>query len=94
MSRFGVSFWEVVKLDCEGAEYEILRNWPGPIARQITIEFHDFLGGAPPGVASAGHAEILAHLGQWYDVAQHEWTTQHGAGWNYWDSLFVLREGA
>jgi Methyltransferase FkbM domain len=92
MTELGVPFWEAVKLDVEGAEYEILRNWPGPVARQITVEFHDFNGGATPGTASATHAEILAHLGRWYEVAQHAWETRHGAGYSFWDSLFILKE--
>ena len=36
-----VPLWDVVKLDCEGAEFGILENWPGACARQISVEFHD-----------------------------------------------------
>lgn len=88
----GVDFWDVVKLDCEGAEYEILLDWPGPIAEQITVEFHDFCG-ANPGGAKV-HEQIIAHLSQWYDIVQHEPDVRYYTTLpNYWDSLFVLKGG-
>jgi FkbM family methyltransferase len=89
MNMLPVDHWDVVKLDCEGAEYDILKEWPGPIANQITVEFHDFTGCNPAGEET--YKEILAHLGQWYDVVQHEKTTLNNIE-NYWDSLFVLKE--
>ena len=41
MLQLHVSHWDLVKLDCEGSEFDILANWPGPIADQISVEFHD-----------------------------------------------------
>jgi FkbM family methyltransferase len=35
--------FDLVKLDCEGSEFGILENWPGPVAKQISVEFHDFI---------------------------------------------------
>lgn len=88
MGCFGVAHWGLVKLDCEGAEYEILLRWPGPIADQITVEFHEHVAPKAPEVYDA----ILKHLGQWYDVIQHEKSLRHCLGTpNYWDSLFCLR---
>lgn len=84
---FNVKRWGVVKLDVEGAEYEILRTWPGPIATQISVEFHDHVYPRSADV----YAEILSHLGKWYDVVQHDRTERHCAGPNYWDSLFILK---
>jgi FkbM family methyltransferase len=88
MDMMPVAHWDVVKLDCEGAEYEILKTWPGPIANQITVEFHDFTGANPDGEET--YKEIFDHLGQWYDIVQHEKTKLNGIE-NYWDSLFVLK---
>lgn len=90
MELTGISFWDVVKLDCEGSEYDILLNWPGPIAKQITVEFHEFTGANKNGAVT--YHEILTHLGQWYDTIQHEWYSMPGQKTeNYWDSLFVLK---
>lgn len=84
----GVDHWGIVKLDCEGCEYDILRDWPGPIADQITVEFHEHISLQPESV----YADIIAHLGQWYDVAQHEKSLRHCIGTpNYWDSLFLVK---
>ena len=82
--------WDVVKLDVEGAEYSILRAWPGPIARQISVEFHEHCYGKQP---DSSYEEIIARLaGFGYEVVQHERDARHCAGMNYWDSLFVLKE--
>lgn len=87
-SLIASSSWDAVKLDVEGAEYEILQTWPGPIAKQISIEFHEHCGKRPQSL----YDDIFAHLGQWYDVAQHVLENRHYAGLNHWDSLFILRE--
>ncbi len=88
--KFGAAHWDVVKLDCEGAEYEVLLDWPGPIAEQITVEFHEHTGANIWG--SRIYDDILKHLGQWYIPVQHELSLQHGIKTlNYWDSLFVLK---
>lgn len=87
MDRLRIKHWDVVKLDCEGSEFGILANWPGPIADQISVEFHD---GIMPDRASEV-PKILEHLAQWYDVVQHERTPiGPGPTWGYWDSLLVL----
>lgn len=42
LGNLGFTHYDVVKLDCEGSEFGILENWPGPIATQISVEFHDY----------------------------------------------------
>ena len=94
MKNHLVEMFDVVKLDCEGSEYELLMNWPGPIARQISVEFHDFLGFNPSLEPAEFYEKLLRHLGQWYEVVQHE-NFAHpkilNNPVNYWDSLFVLK---
>jgi len=86
----GVEIWDIVKMDCEGSEYEILLDWPGPIAKQITVEFHDFNGSNPGGQKT--YDKMFKHLKQWYEIIQHEWFARQGQKTqNYWDSLFVLK---
>ena len=95
MKAFDINFWDIVKLDCEGAEYEILLDWPGVISRQITVEFHEHTGANSGGEAT--YKKIIEHLSQWYDVIQHVKGPMYQNGRlmckaiNYWDSLFVLK---
>lgn len=92
MEDLNIEQFEAIKLDIEGSEYDLLESWPGPITKQLTVEFHDFR----PRFNSYGVAfydRLLRRLGLWYTVVQHEKTRQHGLpDLNYWDSLFVLKE--
>lgn len=92
MEKVGVDFWSVVKFNCEGAEYGILANWPGPIATQILFSLHEHTSANPnsysPNIAIE---EIERRLGQWYKPVRHNWEERHCAGFNYWDSLWVLK---
>lgn len=86
MHSHQVKHFDAIKLDCEGSEFGILENLPGPIATQISVEFHDWTGphaerGCGPAIAN------LESLG--YRTIQHELSKQ-GTGIGHWDSLFVL----
>lgn len=98
MQQFEIQRFEAVKLDCEGSEYEILLRWPGPIAKQLSVEFHDFHESKrPKPLERMGeyYDAMLAHIGQWYDVVKHEQTSiRNIATPNYWDSLFVLKNAS
>lgn len=87
MARYDVKLWDAVKLDVEGAEYDLLRAWPGPVAKQISIEFHEHCGARPQAV----YDQIFKHLGQWYDLVQHEKTARHCTHPNFWDTVLVLK---
>jgi len=83
-----VDHWTAVKLDCEGSEYEILLDWPGPISDQISVEFHDHLHGKD---MNQTYDLIRWHLEKWYDVHQWKRTGKKAATKNYWDVLFTLK---
>lgn len=88
-------FLDIVKLDIEGSEYSVLSHWPGPIARQISVEFHDFCGRNPDNSnPEAIHQKIHSHLATFgYYPEKH--AKESPPGWtgppDYFDSLFVLR---
>jgi len=83
-----VKHWDVVKLDCECAEFPILESWPGPIATQISVEFHDYVHRTKWDARYfQGLFERLAKIG--YRVVQHE-DQYVGGGWGHWDSLLAL----
>jgi FkbM family methyltransferase len=88
MLRFAIEHFDAVKLDCEGSEFGILENWPGPIATQISVEFHDW---DKPQYRAEGYYEALWKKLPWYRVVQHELSKQ-GEGVGHWDTLLVLNE--
>jgi FkbM family methyltransferase len=85
-SQFEVTRFDAVKLDCEGSEFGILENWPGPIATQISVEFHDW---DKPAKRAMNYYEDLWRELSWYKVVQHELSKQ-GTGVGHWDTLLVL----
>ncbi len=88
MRHCKVNRWDLVKLDCEGSEFAILDHWPGPIATQISVEFHD---GADLTRDDSYFAVLFNSLLEHYRVIQHQKTKQ-GAWWGHWDSLIVLKD--
>ena len=62
--------FDCVKLDIEGSEYDVLLTWPGPVASQITVEYHEH---TQQGRAKHGenvYERIAQRLGQWYTLVQ------------------------
>lgn len=81
---------DVLKLDCEGSEYIILSD-PDFMAvpRQISVEFHMHCHRE---LHDQYYDKCLENLLKYYEPVQHEMTQAHGAGWNYWDSLFIRKD--
>lgn len=81
-----VPYWDVLKLDVEGAEYEIIMSLTTPPAQQISWEAHLHTG--IYGMLEVRLMELkLKALG--YTPVKHELTRQHGLPENYWDSLWI-----
>jgi hypothetical protein len=83
-----VKFWDIIKIDIEGSEYEVIMSLTEPPAKQLSIEFHLHTG--VYGIKEmAEMRDKLTELG--YEAVSHEMTKQHGLGLNFWDSLFILK---
>lgn len=81
---------DILKLDIEGSEYLVLSD-PNfrPIPKQISVEFHMH---AHRQLHDQYYDKCMENLLKWYEPVQHELTQAHGAGWNYWDSLFIRKD--
>jgi hypothetical protein len=84
----GVNMWDLIKIDVEGSEFNIIMGMTRPMAKQLSIEFHLHTGLYSEFAMKLMEAR-LSVLG--YEAVSHELTSQHGAGYNYWDSLWVLK---
>lgn len=81
---------DILKLDIEGSEYLVLSDlFFQPIPRQISVEFHMH---AHRALHNQYYDKCMENLLKYYEPVKHELTQAHGAGWNYWDSLFVRRD--
>ncbi len=83
-----IEYFDIVKLDIEGAEQQIIMHLSEPPATQLSIEFH-----LHTGAYRMVDVEIMVNklhsIG--YSTVSHELSDRHGCGMNFWDSLFVLR---
>lgn len=81
---------DILKLDCEGSEYLILSD-PNfqPIPKQISVEMHMHCHRS---LHDQYYEKCMENLLKWYVPVKHELTEAHGAGWNFWDSLFLRKD--
>lgn len=88
LNSLGLEQVDLIKIDIEGAEYQVIMSLKKPPAKQLSIEFHLHTG-------IYGQCEMMLMEGKLkslgYEFIKHELTEQHGAGYNYWDSLFLLK---
>lgn len=82
-----IKWWDAIKMDIEGSEYKVIMSMEKAIATQLSIEFHMHCGQSLQEVTYI--VERLELLG--YEAVSHELSEQHGAGLNYWNSLFILK---
>lgn len=82
-----IDFFDVIKLDVEGFEFQIIMSMDRPYCKQLSWEGHLHTG-------AYGEAEILMMenklLSLGYFPMKHDRTRQHGLSYNFWDSLWVL----
>lgn len=86
MDRYGIYKWDLVKLDIEGSEFPILENWPGMIATQISVEFHDYQDRRK--YDDDYFKRLFAKLAG-YKVVQHPLYSAGGGPGGHWDSLLT-----
>jgi len=79
---------DVLKLDCEGAEYIILGETFRPIPKQISVEFHNH---CVPALHQEKYKEIVERLSEHYTMHNDVWEQRHGCGFNFWDTLFIKK---
>ena len=87
MRKLNLAKWDLVKLDIEGSEFDVLENWPGPIASQITVEFHDYFD-KEGRWDSEYFKKLLAGPLKDYEVVQNEYYAIGDRCFGHWDSLF------
>ena len=87
-AKLDVEFWDLIKLDIEGSEYEVIMSMDRPYATQLSIEFH-----LHTGIYGENEMLLMENKLLWlgYFPVQHDKTKQHGLSYNYWDSLFILK---
>lgn len=79
---------DILKLDCEGAEYLILDESFKPIPKQISVEFHHH---CVPALHMEKIEGILTRLKKDYEVHNMKWEKRHGCDFNFWDVLFIRK---
>ncbi len=79
---------DILKLDCEGAEYIILGETFKPIPKQITVEFHHH---CVPELHKQKYTSIIERLSKDYTMHNDVWEQRHGCGFNFWDTLFIRK---
>lgn len=80
---------DVLKLDCEGAEYIILGETFKPIPKQITVEMHRH---CVPVLHDREYPKIIERLNKDYIIANDPvYEKRHGCPENWWDILFIRK---
>ena len=81
---------DILKLDIEGSEYLVLSDEKfKPIPKQVSVEFHIH---AHKKSHDEFYQKCMDNLLKHYVAVKHELTEAHGAGFNFWDSLFIRKD--
>ena len=77
----------MIKLDIEGAEYSVLMSIDSDIAKQISIEFHDFID---PDLKDKTDEYVQKIIDLGYNLHfSSKWTGRFGT--DYMDCLFIRK---
>lgn len=90
MRKFNIDHWDLIKLDIEGSEFDVFDNWPGPIADQVAVEFHDYFDKENKWNAEYFENLLVGPLKD-YEVVQNEYYPIGDKCFGHWDSLFKLK---
>lgn len=86
--HFEVPYWDLIKFDIEGSEFDILINLKEPPATQLTFELHQHTAKKK---TEEQVQQLFKHLEQWYNLVHIDYSRKHGLSENYWDVLAVLK---
>lgn len=64
---------DVLKLDVEGAEYEIIDNLPSVPIKQIVVEFHHFFHNVDVSATEEAAEKLVRHGYKIFSVAKYNW---------------------
>ena len=79
--------WSLIKLDCEGAEWDWLMSLDEPPADQLSIEFH--LHVFPRSAEEIKN--MWYQLNRWYTIHNWKMERKHGCSENMWDVVCVKK---
>lgn len=92
MDQYGIDQFEYIKIDVEGAEYEILENFPSKCTKQISIEFHDFMNLTPIEDIEEYHRKLNETLSDYVKVYEEIEPIVHKPnGFQRNDTLYILK---
>lgn len=80
---------DCLKLDIEGSEYDILLDEKfEPIPKQLSIEFHEHCF---KNKHDMFFDMCINKINRYYNPIKFERISDHGCGFNYWDTLFIRK---
>lgn len=86
--RVGIIEWDLIKMNMAGEEYRVLRGALHPIAKQVSIQFHEH---TPAAIGKENLDELLKQLSKFYTVHNQVWEIDGREAYNYWDILLIAK---
>lgn len=80
---------DILKLDCEGAEYIILGETFRPVPKVLTVEYHAH---TVPEMHAKHYPAIKERLEKDYVLFNQVWEKRHGCNENFWDCCYIRKD--